>query len=202
MNLYEALGLSGGLVLILGALYVTVATGANFMASVTLDRIGRVRLICKDRKLWSNDLTITNRYFWIYLVIGLAGCMISLILLTVMEARFMGTSNRAGNSMGVFFIFTYILFFGWGLDAPSYVYCSEIFPTHIRSAGMSFSMVGTFLANLAYVQSAPTALSSITWKYYLIFICLTAINIGIIAFTFPEVCCRFHFCCRVQLLTL
>lgn len=45
VNLYDDLGFSEGLVLILGALYVTVATIANFLASFVMDSVGRVCLL-------------------------------------------------------------------------------------------------------------------------------------------------------------
>jgi hypothetical protein len=45
VNLYNDLGFNGGLVLTLGALYVTVATMANFLASFVMDFVGRVRLL-------------------------------------------------------------------------------------------------------------------------------------------------------------
>lgn len=45
VNLYQGLGITGGMVLILGALYVTVATAANFLASFVMDYVGRVRLL-------------------------------------------------------------------------------------------------------------------------------------------------------------
>lgn len=162
--LYEDLGQSGATVLMLGAAYVTVATACNFLASFIMDYIGRVRL----------------------LIIGLTGCMISLSLQTAMTAQFAGTSNTTGNSMGVFFIFTFISFYAGGIDATSYVYCSEIFPTHIRSQGMAFSMVGTFLSTIVYLEAAPTALANIQWRFYVFFICMTALNIAIMWWFFPE----------------
>ena len=48
VNLYQGLGITGGMVLILGALYVTVATAANFLASFVMDYVGRVRLLSKN----------------------------------------------------------------------------------------------------------------------------------------------------------
>jgi hypothetical protein len=63
----------------------------------------------------------------------------------------------------------------------------EIFPTHIRSQGVAWSLFGTFISVLVYVEAAPTALASITWKYYIIFICLTICNILILYFWCPEV---------------
>ena len=104
-----------------------------------------------------------------------------------MIARYAGTSNHAGNAMGVFFTFCFISFYGGGCDTTSYVYCSEIFPTHIRSQGMAWSIVGTFLSTVIYVEAGPTALANIQWKYYLIFIILTAVNIAILYLWCPEV---------------
>ncbi|KAG0707359.1 general substrate transporter [Suillus ampliporus] len=137
VNLYNDLGFSGGLVLILGALYVTVATMANFLASFVMDYVGRVRL----------------------LIIGMTGCIITLSLECAMEAKYMGTTNRTGNSLR-------------GIDATSY--------------GMAFSMIGTFLSTVVFLEAGPTALSSIRWYYYVMFICLTAVHIAILWRYFPE----------------
>ncbi|KAK5148110.1 hypothetical protein LTR04_000705 [Oleoguttula sp. CCFEE 6159] len=164
ITLYQDLGLTGGVPLILGAAYVTVATLSNFFGALIVDKVGRKPL----------------------LITGLAGCMISLTLETIMIARYAGTTNNAGLSMGVFFTFCFISFYGGGIDVVGYIYCSEIFPTHIRSQGVAWSLVGTFLSTLVYVEAAPTALANIQWKYYVTFICLTAINIAILYLWCPE----------------
>ncbi|KAG2345534.1 general substrate transporter [Suillus weaverae] len=147
VNLYNDLGFNGGLILILGALYVTVAMMANFLASFVMDFVGRVRL----------------------LIIGMIGCMVTLEC--AMEAEYMGTNNLVGNSLGMFFIFCFIFFYAGGIDATSYVYYSEIFPTHIRSQGMTFSIIGTFLS---------------TVYCYVMFICLTAVHVTILWRHFPK----------------
>ena len=112
--------------------------------------------------------------------------MICLSLVTAMVASFAGTTNKVGNGFGVLFVFCFIAFYGGGIDVVSYVYCSEIFPTHIRSQGMAWSIVGTFLSTLIYVEAAPTALANIQWRYYIVFICLTLLNITILVFWCPE----------------
>jgi Sugar (and other) transporter len=66
------------------------------------------------------------------------------------------------------------------------VYCSEIFPTHIRSRGLAFALAVLFLSTIAYLEAAPTAFAQVGWKYYLLFIILTAINIPFIWYLFPE----------------
>lgn len=127
-----------------------------------------------------------------------------------MIAQFAGTTNNAGLGMGVFFSFCFISFYGGGVDVVGYVYCSkyktgvrlqihmhndhvpgEIFPTHIRCQGVAWSMVGTFLSTLVYVEAAPTALANVKWKYYMVFIALTAVNIVVLYLWCPEV--SFHY---------
>ena len=63
-----------------------------------------------------------------------------------------------------------VTFFGGSMDASSYVYSSEIFPTSIRAQGAGFSVSGLFVFSLIYTMCAPVAFNSIGWKYYLIFI--------------------------------
>lgn len=164
VTLYEDLGLSGGKVLMLGAAYVTVASACNFVCSLVMDHIGRRRL----------------------LLLGLCGCMVMLSIECIMFSQFGGTNNHVGNSIGVFVIFCFIFFYAGGIDATSYVYCSEIFPTHVRSEGMAWSMIGTFLSTILYVGVGPLALAEVKWKYYLLFISLTAIDIAVIWRWFPE----------------
>lgn len=59
------------------------------------------------------------------LVTGLTGCMLSVTLETVMIAEYAGTTNKAGLSMGVFFSFCFISFYGGGIDVVGYVYCCK-----------------------------------------------------------------------------
>lgn len=118
------------------------------------------------------------------------------------ETKYMGTTNRTGNSLGVFFILCLIFFYAGGIDATSFVCCSEIFPTHIRSQGMAFSMIGTFLSTVIFLEAGPTALSKIRWYYYVMFICLTMINIMILWRYFPEVSLPSSITLTVGLLTI
>lgn len=78
--------------------------------------------------------------------------------------------------------------YGCCIDTNSFIYCSEIFPSHIRSKGMAWSVGTLFLTTIPYLEAAPTAFAEVGWKHYLLFIILTAINIPVIYFLFPEVC--------------
>jgi hypothetical protein len=57
---------------------------------------------------------------------------------------------------------------------------------HGSSLTPSRALAGTFLSTLIYVEAAPSALATIKWRYYVIFICLTLINVVIVYFWCPE----------------
>jgi hypothetical protein len=73
------------------------------------------------------------------------------------------------------------------MDASSYVYSSEIFPTSIRVQGAGFSVSGLFCFSLIYTMSAPVAFNNVGWKYYLIFIIVPLFGAAIMFFFYPEV---------------
>jgi hypothetical protein len=51
-----------------------------------------------------------------------------------MIASFAETTNNAGLSMGVFFSFCFISFYGGGIDVVGYVYCSKFRPNTVTIA--------------------------------------------------------------------
>lgn len=68
---------------------------------------------------------------------------------TAMVAKYSGTKNRVGNGFGVLFLFLHITFYACCVDAVSYVYCSEIFPTHMRAQGVAVTIFGLFMMTLS-----------------------------------------------------
>lgn len=72
------------------------------------------------------------------------------------------------------------------MDATSYVYASELFPTSIRTQGAGFSISALFCMSLIYTMCAPIAFTTIGWKYYIIFIILPLIGAATMYFLFPE----------------
>lgn len=103
-----------------------------------------------------------------------------------MVAEFVGTNNKVGNGLGVFFLYLFVFFYGGTMDASSYVYCAEIFPTSIRAHGVGLSVSGLFIMTLIYTQTAPTAFENVGWKFYLVFIIIPWIGAFIMGKYFPE----------------
>jgi hypothetical protein len=57
----------------------------------------------------------------------------------------------------------------------------------IRSFGMSFSILGQFVATVILLEAAPTAFATIGYRFWVILICLTFIYGVLIYFFLPEV---------------
>ena len=51
---------------------------------------------------------------------------------------------------------------------------------------MAWSLAILFLTALVYLEAAPTAFVEIGWRYYLLFIALTVINMIAVYLLFPE----------------
>ncbi len=72
------------------------------------------------------------------------------------------------------------------MDASSYVYAGELFPTSIRAQGAGFSISALFCMSLIYTMCAPVAFNTIGWRYYVIFIVMPIIGAAIMYFFYPE----------------
>lgn len=103
-----------------------------------------------------------------------------------MVATYAGTANRGGNAAGVLFLFLYVTFYGGCMDASSYVYCSEIFPTGVRAQGLGVAIIGLFSMTLLYTEVAPTAFAKVGWRYYLVFIIVPAFCVFLFIRYLPE----------------
>ncbi|KAF2436370.1 arabinose-proton symporter [Tothia fuscella] len=162
--LYISLGMKTYMPLLLSALWVTASFPGNILTAFFIDRIGRR----------------------IFMLTGLAGLLISLIGEAAMQAEFLESTNVAGQRAAIFFIFLFIFFWSTFLDASQYLYLAEIFPTHIRSQGMAFGMVGLYLGSIILLLATPVALEKIKWKYFLVLIIPTALHWVNVYFLFPE----------------
>ncbi|KAG8158452.1 hypothetical protein KVR01_011574 [Diaporthe batatas] len=162
--LYNGLGLYGSVPLLLYAVWDSWAAFMNYMNSLWLDKFGRIPTM----------------------VVGQIGCAISVAGFTACLARYGSTDNKIGNGFDVFFLYLFVTFFGGSMDATSYVYASELFPTSIRTQGAGFSISALFCMSLIYTMCAPVAFTTIGWKYYIIFIVLPIFGAAIMYLFYPE----------------
>lgn len=82
--------------------------------------------------------------------------------------------NDKNNSLsiaGVFFLFSVSVIFSLSFGPISWVYMSEIMPMQIRARGNAFATgIGNWLVSTFWAQVSPTALGSLKWKFYFLFV--------------------------------
>ncbi|EXJ74621.1 uncharacterized protein A1O5_02918 [Cladophialophora psammophila CBS 110553] len=162
----ENLGLSGSTPLLVLAFYNSWAAVLNYINARNLDRFGRVRIVTT----------------------AVAGAILCVCIVTALVANYGGptNTNKAGSGAAVAFIFLFVTCYGLGVDVTSYVYCAEIFPTHMRTRGVGFSVGGLFLMTTVYTTAAGPAFNHIGWRFYLVFIIVTSLMLPFVILYFPE----------------
>jgi hypothetical protein len=105
---------------------------------------------------------------------------------TGLQASFLKSNNKAGLAAAAAFLFLFLFTFNLFLEGPSLYYTSEIFPTHLRSKGMTINVIGFCLTAILWLEIAPTAFDKIGWKYYLVFVSTSVFGAAIIFFVFPD----------------
>lgn len=162
--IYGNLGLTGSIPLLLNACWNSFTMIGNSWTAFSVDRFGRRT----------------------YLLIGSVGCIVSLVFLCALSAEYLDTSNMSGLRAAVFFMFFYIFWWSFFMDATQYVYVAEIFPNHLRPQGVALGLTIFYLASEVTLVGAPVALNKIGWKFYLVLIIPSACYLVAMYFLFPE----------------
>lgn len=167
-QLFAGLGVKGSMPLLLLGFFNLVTVPGNLFNGLFIDRFGRRRFV----------------------LTGCIGILVCLSCEAAMTAIFVenpaNSNNRVGLGFGVFFIFAYVAFYSSCLDATMYLIPSEIFPMVIRGFGMSWSIMGQFIATVILLEAAPTAFQNIGYKFWIILICLTFIYAILVYLFLPE----------------
>lgn len=126
---------------------------------------------------------IGRRPLWLTSFVGMAIANVPLTIASAMYKKH-GTTSAAYAS--VVMMFLYNAAFNIGCNPLPYSYTPEILPFSIRAKGMSllfFFSEGALVVN-QYVN--PIAMANIGYWYYVFYLGLLFLFIGIIYFTFPE----------------
>ncbi|KAF4631073.1 hypothetical protein G7Y89_g7062 [Cudoniella acicularis] len=162
--LYQGLGLSNTVSLVVSGAYITWACVMNFVNSTFLDRMGRVTS----------------------LIIGFASGACIIAIETALVATYSGTTNHAGLSAAVAMLFAYITTYAGFCDTTIYVYCAEVFPTHIRAKGMAWSIAVFMMTDIPFLETFTLGVSEVGWRYYLVFIVMAIVGVPAIWYFCPE----------------
>ncbi|KIW45754.1 uncharacterized protein PV06_04112 [Exophiala oligosperma] len=162
--IYGRLGFSAFLQGILAGVWTTLLMLFNFLGGILTDKLGRVK----------------------QLVLGLLGCLFCLIMEVILTAIYADQDSTSGNAAATFFIFLFVCFFAAGVECPSFVYSSEIFPAGWRALGVGIALSAVQMWSAILNGAAAIAFENIKWKFYLVFICFTALMAAVVFLYFPE----------------
>ncbi|OAL32912.1 hypothetical protein AYO20_07703 [Fonsecaea nubica] len=169
---YSALGFNPKDQLILQAAWVSVSIFGNLVGALLLDRVGRRPIM----------------------LFAVGACVICLSIEAAMVAEYAtfhdgrtsGGSNKAGLSAGVFALFLFEAVYTSGIDVAGFVFFAEIWPNHDRVRGVALSWLVFVLTDLVYLQVTATAFAHIGWRYFLVFIVVSAVGWVWMWFCIPE----------------
>ncbi|TPX09063.1 uncharacterized protein E0L32_001675 [Thyridium curvatum] len=115
-----------------------------------------------------------------------AGMAASYAVWTALTSHFVDSKNEATGRAVVGFIFIFYFFYDIAWTPLLQAYPVEIYPYTLRSRGLSFTYIVSFVGLIVGNQVNPIAMKAIGWKYYLVFCCLLCVLFVIIWFLFPE----------------
>ncbi|KAI0707119.1 general substrate transporter [Earliella scabrosa] len=166
-SMYRALGLSAGQSLLVQGIYGAVGPITNFFfITLVLDTVGRKKP----------------------LMFGAGSFVVTYSILTAIVASFPPeeSTNLVAQRAGIAMIFLTSIFFSLSFGPVSWVLASEVFPTRTRSIGTSVATCANWAFNVLFSQVSNIAITNISWRYYLVFIVLNAVDFFIITLFFPE----------------
>jgi hypothetical protein len=150
--------------LINGLLQVSNWLSAVFAGAMMVDRLGRRTIF-----------------------LGATSAMcICYAILTGLTAGVNQTKNESMGIAAVSFIFIYFFFYACCWAPLLLAYTVEIFPYTLRSRGVSTMYVSTFVSLVVSNQINPIGIQALSWRYYIVFLCILAFLVVIIWFLFPE----------------
>ncbi|KAI0530270.1 general substrate transporter [Xylaria digitata] len=158
----ENLGLSTVVAKVLAASALTWKFLCCFLAFFAIDRLGRRT---------------------VFMISG-AGMALSMASLAVSSS--FPSTNYGASITSAFFIFIFNVFYPFGFLGGNFLYCTEVAPARLRVAMNSISTANHWLWNFAVTMITPVALSTIGYRYYVIYAVISALIPIIVFFSYPE----------------
>jgi MFS family permease len=92
----------------------------------------------------------------------------------------------SGARAAVAMVYIYALFYGLSWNGVPWLFCSEVLPTRVRTAGMAFCVCIQWLTQFVIVYSLPHMVLGIKYGTFLFFGCCTVLAVAFAWFFVPE----------------
>ncbi|KAI1125089.1 general substrate transporter [Nemania abortiva] len=119
----------------------------------------------------------------VFMISGM-GMSVSMAALAV-SSSFPSTNHNASIA-SVSFLFLFNVFYPFGFLGGNFLYCTEVAPVRLRVAMNSVSTANHWLWNFVVTMVTPVAISTIGYRYYIIYAITSALIPIIIFFFYPE----------------
>lgn len=126
-----------------------------------------------------------RRRLFPFSTVGMLTCYViwTILSATNQEKGFKDSSLGTGV---IVMIFLYQLFYNAGLNGPPWVYVTEVLPTHLRAKGTNIMQIASTCVLVFNGYANPVAMDAISWRYYIVYCCVIAVEIALVYFGFPE----------------
>ena len=118
------------------------------------------------------------------MIFGCCGMSASVIILTACTANHQKSPVIGG--VGVAFLYVFLAIFASTWTPNQTQYPSEILKFETRAKGVAMLNLGLNLVKLPNTYISPIAISSVGWKYYILYICTDALGAISVYFFFIE----------------
>ena len=132
--IFSGLGLTGVMPLVMYGVWTTIGMLAVVLSIFIVDKVGSRRL----------------------LLIGYPLLTLLLLSQALLQNAYNGTDDKGGLAACLLFLLLYIIDYQL-VDAPSFIWASEIWPTTIRAKGISLTFFSYFVGGITY--TTPSALA-------------------------------------------
>lgn len=151
-------------VLINGLLQLFNFAAAVFAGALMVDKIGRRRLF----------------------LIATSGLGLTYVAWTALTSYFIRSHDESAGRAVVAFIFIAFFFYDIAWTPLPQAYTIEIFPFLTRSRGLTTALTSSYIGLITAQLINPIGISTLGWKYYIVFCCILAFLTAVIYFLFPE----------------
>lgn len=170
-DIFAAIGLSGTNVSLLatGVFGLVKATTTLIFIFLLIDRLGRRRAM----------------------LIGSCGGIVAMYYLGGYTAQSRSFTSRnvpkdGGAYIAILMVYLFAMFYALSWNGVPWVFCSEVFPTAIRTVCLVFTTCSQWLAQFIIVYSTPYMMTNITYGTFLLFGTSLIIGILFIYLLLPE----------------
>jgi predicted neutral ceramidase superfamily lipid hydrolase len=119
------------------------------------------------------------------MLIGSSAICTFCVLMVVICSALQSTHPNLG-LVGISFVFVFLFAFAFVWTPIQALYPSEVLSYNIRAKGLAMSGLWLNIVSFINTYAAPVGMTNADWKFYLLYLGVDALGVGVIYFCFVE----------------